>query len=58
MDWRKVKKNTTGRQISKWVELIQIKNNGNEKWRNGEKVKLRDDWEEEYHRTWQLRCGA
>lgn len=43
MDWRKVKKNTTGRQISKWIELIQIKNNGNEKWRNGEKMNWRDD---------------
>lgn len=32
-----------GLEKSKWIELIQIKNNGNEKWRNGEKMNLRDD---------------
>lgn len=32
-----------GLDKSKWIELIQIKNNGNEKWRNGEKMNLRDD---------------
>lgn len=26
--------------------------------KSGEKKNLRDDQEEEYHRTWQFRCGA